>query len=194
MLSDSDEKGENRDAASTTSSGEKNDDQRRLDNPEGIPVEDNNNINSSSSGDEAVSEFSSQAQQPSRDDDDMVSVGDVGSGAVQPEGGDSSTAAGPTSVRGRLEERLQAAEAENDKLRLAAAEKGAGGQPVDGSGGKELEMLRSQVEAARSDKLLLLPTVLPIKRLPVYFVYFSPPFTSFNYYQYFLPGFSQLHT
>lgn len=157
MLTGSDEKAEGRDAGSTASSDERKDDQRRLDNPEGIPAGDNSN-NNNSSGDEAVSDFSSQAHQPSRraDDDndyeDIVSVGDVGGGAAQHEDGDSSSTVSPTSVKGRLEERLRAAEAENDKLRLAAVEHSAGGQPADGGGGKELEMLRSQVEAARLDK------------------------------------------
>lgn len=155
MLTGSDEKGEGRDAGSTASSVERNDDQRRLDNSEGIPAGDNSN-NNNSSGDEAVSDFSSQAHEPSRrgddDDEDMVSVGDVGGGASQHEDGDSSSTATPTSVKGRLEERLRAAEAENEKLRLAAVENSAGGQPADGGGGKELEILRSQVEAARLDK------------------------------------------
>ena len=128
--SDSSEKEEGRGAARTRSSVDENVDQRRLDNLEDTPTGDHNgnNNNNNNSGDEAVSEFSSQAQQPSlgdKEDDDMVSVGDGGGGAVPHE----DDATFPPSVRGRLEERLRAAEAENDELRLAAAGNNSGGKP-----------------------------------------------------------------
>ena len=154
-LNNSNEKRENGDAASA-SSDENNDEQRSLDVP-GTPanVNDNNNSNSnynSSGEDEAVSESFPQAQMPSRDEDDNghASGDRIDGGVVQPEdGGASQSAVSPTSARG-LEERLQAAEAENEKLRQAR-EKTAGETAVDGSSGKELEMLKSQVEAARSE-------------------------------------------
>lgn len=155
-LIDSSEKRASGDAAST-SSDEKNDDRQSLDTPGKLANNNNgdgnNNSNNNSGGeDEAASEIFSQAQQPSRDEDDDgdASVDGIGGGAVQHgDGGASLSAAAPTSVRD-LEERLQAAKAENDKLRLAI-EKSSRETAVDGSGGKELEMLKSQVEAARSD-------------------------------------------